>query len=129
MPLSPTVKVDGGHCSRTVAPLFPHCYNYHPFYIFTPSPTLTPVGDPLPYKRRPVCNVEGVRSPLDSAHTLGVASSSSSRAPQQNTKQAGVGFYASVAARTWVNRPCARLDLLSVLPPPSHRTNEGAPAP
>src|SRR3954469_22891611 len=59
MPLSPTVKVGGDHCSRTVAPLFPHCYSYHPFYIFALSPTLTPVGDPLHYKRRPMCNVAG----------------------------------------------------------------------
>src|SRR3954465_3980187 len=60
MLLSPTVKVGGDHCSRTVAPLFPHSYNYHSFYIFALSPTLTPVGDPLHYKRRPMCNVEGV---------------------------------------------------------------------
>src|SRR3954465_14919155 len=61
MLLSPTVKVGSDHCSRTVAPLFQHCYNYHPFYIFALSPTLTPVGDPLHYKRRPEHNVEGVR--------------------------------------------------------------------
>ena len=56
MLLSPTVKVGSDHCSRTVAPLFPHCYNYHLFYVFTLSPTLTPVGDPLRYKRRPMQN-------------------------------------------------------------------------
>src|SRR3954469_8401890 len=61
MLLSPTVKVGSDHYSCTVAPLFPHCYSYHPFYIFALSPTLTPVGDPLHYKRRPMCNIEGVR--------------------------------------------------------------------
>src|SRR3954462_13062620 len=67
MLLSPTVKVGSDHYSRTVAPVFPHCYNYHPFYIFALSPTLTPVGDPLHYKRRPMYNVEGVRN-LDGSY-------------------------------------------------------------
>src|SRR3954466_13780022 len=80
MPLSPTVRgrYDStvrhcSHCSRTVA-------TTTPFTILPLSPTLTPVGDPLPYKRRPVCNVERVRSvrfgqssstALDPVHTLG----------------------------------------------------------
>ena len=34
MLLSPTVKVGGDHCSSTVHPLFPHCYNYHQSYVF-----------------------------------------------------------------------------------------------
>src|SRR4051812_2704072 len=130
MPLSPTVKVGGDHCSRTVAALLqlPPLLRFYPFLLRSHLSVT-----PLRYKRRPGRNVRGGSAgsafATQTAHTLGVASSSSSRAPQFNTNQAGVGFYASIAARTWVNRPCARLDLLFVLPPPSHRTNEGAPAP
>src|SRR3954463_9351516 len=122
------------HCQSRWRPLFAHCIRTvtttTPFTFLPLSPTLTPVGDPLRYKRRPVCNVEGVQTfATQIARTLGVASASSSRALQLNNNQAGVGFYASIAARTWVNRTRARHDLLFVLPPPSRRTNEGAPVP
>src|SRR4051812_45922179 len=122
------------HCQSRWRPLFTYCSRTvtttTPFTFLPVSPTLTPVGDPLHYKRRPVCNIEGVQTfATQIARTLGVASASSSRALQLNNNQAGVGFYASIAARTWVNRPRARHDLLFVLPPPSRRTNKGAPVP
>src|SRR3954466_5548024 len=53
------------HCQSRWRPLFTHCSSTvtatTPFTFLPLSPTLTPVGDPLRYKRRPVCNVEGVR--------------------------------------------------------------------
>src|SRR3954468_1727045 len=42
------------HYSSTITTTTP--FTFLPLYL-----TLTPVGDPLRYKRRPVCNVEGVR--------------------------------------------------------------------
>src|SRR4051812_13971452 len=53
------------HCQSRWRPLFTQCSSTvtttTPFTFLPISPTLTPVGDPLHYKRRPVCNVEGVR--------------------------------------------------------------------
>src|SRR3954464_6284236 len=53
------------HCQSRWRPLFTYCSRTvtttTPFTFLPLSPTLTPVGDPLHYKRRPVCNVEGVR--------------------------------------------------------------------
>src|SRR3954465_2545642 len=74
------------HCQSRRRPLFTHCSRTvtttTPFTFLPLSPTLTPVGDPLRYKRRPVCNVEGVRLVrtfrIQIARTLSVASSSSS---------------------------------------------------
>ena len=77
-------------------------------------------------------NVEGVRS-QKLAHSHARCSwycrSSSSRAQELNTTKAGVGFYAYIAAQTWVNCPRVLLDLLSVLPPLPYRNVEGAPVP
>src|SRR4051812_33879148 len=98
MPLSPTVR---GRYDSTVR----HCSHYSrtvttttPFTILPLSPTLTPVGDPLPYKRRPVCNVEGVRSfgqsrPSSYARCSQLFKLPSS--PKAIQTKAGVGFYAS----------------------------------
>src|SRR3954468_9917010 len=75
MPLSPTVRsrYDNTvpHCSATVPALLqlPPLLHFYPFSLM-----LTPVGDPFAYKRRPVCNVEGVHTFRDSdRHTLGAA--------------------------------------------------------
>src|SRR6187401_358108 len=107
MLLSPTVKVGSDHCSSTVAPLFPHCYNYHLFYIFTLSPTLTPVGDPLHYKRRPMHNVEEVRN-LDYSHAR---CSCIFKLPsaQLNTQLSRSRVLRIRAARTWVKLPARPL--------------------
>src|SRR3954465_12080363 len=69
MPLSPTVRsrYDNTvpHCSATVPALLqlPPLLHFYPFSL-----TLTPVGDPFAYKRRPVCNAARVRTFRGLAH-------------------------------------------------------------
>src|SRR3954467_11823590 len=104
MLLSPTVKVGGDHYSRTVAPLFPHCYNYHPFYIFALSPTLTPVGDPLHYKRRPMRRGKGGH-PVDIYPRPSSKLTVASCAPEQELESIQTSSSRVLrirAARSWV---------------------------
>src|SRR6187399_2507915 len=114
----------------TVHPLFTHysrTVTTTTNVTFLPSSMLTPVGDPLSYKRRPMHNVERVRNLSNSlARCSWYCSSSSSRA-QYNQGRSRV--LRVRAARTWVNCLRVPLDLLFVLPPPPYRNVEGAPVP
>src|SRR3954467_12143889 len=119
MLLSPTVKVGGDHYSRTVAPLFPHCYNYHPFYIFALSPTLTPVGDPLHYKRRPMRRGRGGQ-PVDIYPRPSSKLTVASCAPEQELESIQTSSSRVLrirAARSWVKslRVCVRVSPRSAL--------------
>src|SRR3954470_3509867 len=89
MPLSPVVisRYDSTvrHCTHSPLP-------------FLPSPTPLPMGNPLAYKRRPMRRGEG-RTPSirlsTSSSKLTVASCVPEQEPK-STRQAAVGFYASV---------------------------------